>query len=237
MKALRVFAVALLLACVYRLTGQEISPGRVKEYGLGLSGLNYFSLQYRWGNTKYLKRLAATVSANYSKSNMGSATGVPPIYPYESVTPMQATAGLLFTFFRLRPVSEKFGTIAGPVLGTFYGYSQAKYRTELPADPQTGSGRIENETFGQQHLIIPSLGMSLGCYYMFTPSFYVHLEIQPGVWYSFGELTTRGKYTYYDNTNVKVTSTEYTQKSYQQNFGAFGGNLGALLTVAHRITR
>jgi hypothetical protein len=220
--------------------GQE-KPGRVKEYGLGLSGLNSFSLQYRWGNVKYLKRIAATVSARFSKQGMYSFrnSNMPP-FEYEMTQvnkPIQASAGVMFTFLGPKPLGDKFGIMWGPVFGTTYTHGQEKAKMETPVNTISGIQRQVTESFIMQHAITPSLGMSLGCYFMFTSSFYMHLEIQPGVWYSFGETTMTNSAIIYDSSNSQIAASVSRQKSYDQNFGIFGGNMGALLTVAHRITR
>ena len=55
------------------LNAQE-KPAKVKEYGIGLSSFNSFSLQYRWGTDKLLYRLQGNIGANTS---FGTSSTIP----------------------------------------------------------------------------------------------------------------------------------------------------------------
>src|ERR1700751_1647163 len=74
MKSIKTLLVAAIIFISTALRAQDTSwmpAKKVKEFGLGFSGLNAYSLQYRWGNTKWLYRINANISGfNNSGSNI-----------------------------------------------------------------------------------------------------------------------------------------------------------------------
>src|SRR5579872_3847110 len=71
--SIRIAISFFVIFIVSTLTAQEQQPLKVKEYGIGLSSFNSFSLQYRWGNEKRLYRINANLAGNTSFGN-GSQT-------------------------------------------------------------------------------------------------------------------------------------------------------------------
>ena len=66
MKKLKIIIALTTAFIISTLTAQAQQPAKVKEYGIGIYGLNNFSLQYRWGNENRIHRLSGAIGASTS---------------------------------------------------------------------------------------------------------------------------------------------------------------------------
>ena len=104
------------------------SEPKVKEFGLGFSSLTAYSLQYRWGNTKRLFRINATLAGSSSfgdgsgvsnTNNIGNST-IMTTSTTKTNTPLNFNTGLSFSILHFKYLIEKFGIMCGPAIGVSY---------------------------------------------------------------------------------------------------------------------
>jgi hypothetical protein len=225
---------------------------RVKEFGIGFSGLTSFSLQYRWGNTKRLFRVNATIggSTAFGKGSNGSTQIQDTISSSVNVnssktkTPLNFTAGLSFSILHVKYIVEKFGLMYGPVAGVSYSTLTtetngtgitANYYLNFPIN----SGTYPNSSTTKNHseTIQPYVGFVLGAVYKINTSFLLYAEIAPNVYYARTNSTTNT--TNYDKSPNNYYSTNNNNSSNSNNtFGlASLTNSGATITLVYRITK
>jgi len=190
------------------LVSQEL-PAKVKEFGIGLSSFNSFSLQYRWGNEKRLFRINAVIGGSTSFGNGTNNFDETRDTSYKnsnsttskSTSPLNINGTLSFSILRIKQIKDKFGLFSGPTIGVSYLTSNIK---------TTETGTI-------------------------NASFLIYAEISPNLYYAYN--TTSNKRI--DNTSQPsqyISSSNSTSSG--NTFGVSNlSNSAALLTIAYRITK
>ncbi|MGZ3865286.1 MAG: hypothetical protein ACXVC6_02690 [Bacteroidia bacterium] len=232
----------LFLLCLFNLTAQE-QPAKIKEYGVGFSSLNSFSLQYRWGNEKMIYRVQGNLGANtaFGKSSISNSDIIDTNSNYTSTrdvkttTPVNLNTGLNFSALALKPIFEKFGLMCGPTLGV-----QFSYRTALMSGTGTlsGTNTYPNGTYPNNisskitnENIRPFIGITWGVFYKVHPSLFLYVEITPNIYYNYSKTTQHSTYT-----NTRAVTGDYSSSN--NTFGISNlANSGAMITVAYRITK
>jgi hypothetical protein len=213
---------------------------KVKEYGLGLSNLNNFSLQYRWGNESKLMRLSGNLGgfSNFGKNdqkqqnnNANSANNS------TNTTPFNLNVGLGYSIFKLKPLNDKFGLIFGYNFSMNYANSRlesvtSETKTNLNI-PSTSPVVINNKLTYNTQSVIPSIGLGLGFYYIINSSFRVYAEIGPGVYYNYSTTSEKRELTYDVNPTESISSKNIF---YNNTFGFTGvSNSSAMLSFIYRV--
>lgn len=224
------------------LKAQE-KPAKVKEYGIGLSSFNSFSLQYRWGTDKLLYRLQGNIGANTSFGT--SSTNSTNVYDSihsgnrtittKSTSPTNINFGLSFSTLNLKSITDKFGLMYGGLLGISYRYNNTEsvgtgtmtnnFYSPIGTYPDNTTSKNIVKTFQ------PYIGVVVGAYYKINTSFLVYAEISPNIFYA------------YTSSHTKITNTtnlSYTEnrKELTNNFGLSNlSNSGAMITIVYRITK
>lgn len=188
-------------------------PAKVTEYGIGLSSLNSFSLQYRWGNENRLYRLQGNIG--------GSSTLSTPINNQYSVTslttPLSINCGLSFSILKIKSISEKIGLMYGTFLGGGYNQMlQSYYNVNSSILAKTNS-----------QITSASLGLVLGGVYKINSSFLVYAEIDPSFTYTYS-------HSHYNNPLSVLSSYNIHSDAIQLNNLS---NSNASLTIVYRITK
>lgn len=228
-----------------KLTGQDQLP-KVKEFGIGLTNFNSFSLQYRWGNEKRLFRISGNIGGTTSNGNSSdkSTTIQDTINNGSSSTakttsPINLNCGLSFSILKIKSVSEKLGFVYGGISSFAYAISQTNTNKNsiqqgntYPNNSNsinTTTSKISSQTFQ------PSIGMALGVVYKINSSFLLYAEIDPNLYYAYQKTTSI--------TTNEITSTTYNYLQTDNVPGStntFGianlTNSGASLTIVYRIT-
>lgn len=226
-------------------------PSRVVEYGIGLSNLNSFSLQYRWGNETKLYRIEGNIGGSGSTGNSSnksstlrdtlsnSSSGTT-----KTTTPINLNCGFSFSILKIKSISEKFGFLYGEILGLSYNINQSTSTTNSISTfntsvynnyTTTATTKQNSQTFQ------PYVGIVLGAVYKISPSFLLYAEIDPNIYYAYNESkrNTTSSITY---TNVASQGNNNTRASSNPNStNTFGlsnlSNSGASLTIVYRITK
>jgi hypothetical protein len=234
----KLIAVTALMAVflVNQVIAQTAPPLKVKEYGLGLTGLNGFSLQYRWGNEQRLYRITGQLSAssafsakntqmNYNDSTRANQNST----EKQKGSPTYVDLGFGFSILHLKSVSDKFGFIYGPTIGLNGGYNRTESLYYL--GNFSGGQNYQGTQIQYRRNIMPYVGVVLGAMYKINSNFFLYGEIAPSLFYNF----TRDSYRATAASNSNVVEQGYTQSN---SFG-FGGisNSGAMLTLVYRITQ
>lgn len=239
----------VLMLMTFRLEAQD-KPSKVKEYGIGLSDFNSFSLQYRWGNEQRLFRISGSIGGTTGSGNSANnSSALQDTSHYRSLDNMKTTSpinlscGLRFSVLKIKPVSEKFGIMYGGIFGFVYFIKQSTATTITDKNGtyiySGGNGyysynNYTSTTISEQNIqtIQPYIGIALGAVYKITPSFLLYAEIDPNLYYAYTKSTV----------NISATESNITTTSnYQQSSNTFGlenlSNSGASLTIVYRITK
>ncbi len=224
------------------LKAQE-KPAKVKEYGIGLSSFNSFSLQYRWGTDKLLYRLQGNIGANTSFGT--SSTKSTNVYDSihsgntnittKTTSPTNINFGLSFSTLKLKSITDKFGLMYGCMFGLSYRYNKSE---------SVGTGTITNNLYSPigtypdnttskntVKTFQPYIGIVVGAYYKISPSFLLYAEISPNIFYAYTSSHTK-------TTNTTNLSYTESRKESTNNFGLSNlSNSGAMLTFVYRITK
>jgi hypothetical protein len=248
MKIIKIVIASTLVVSV--LKAQEL-PAKIKEFGIGLSNFNSFSLQYRWGNEKRIFRVNATIggttsfgkgSSNYNAAPVDTTSSQSYTTATKTSSPLNFNTSLSFSMLKLKKINDKFGLLFGPVAGIVYSTSSSQSTTTgtnvnyyQGNTIQTGSFPSNSETKNNSSTIQPYVGLVLGAYYKINASFLIYAEIAPNVYYAHTHNTS-----YTTNVNKIPTSYNDTNNSTNSN-NTFGlgslSNSGALLTLVYRITK
>jgi len=240
MKMKNVKIVVALLFIVSITIAQEQSPLKVKEYGVGLSNLNSFSLQYRWGNEKLIYRINATLggySASGNGSNSTTANPVPgmPAGQYitnDTKTPLNFSSGLSFSVLKLKAINEKFGAMWGGVIGASYFYNNQEDNQSVANVNGTPSPVVYGTTKTTSQRLQPYAGIALGVFYKINSSFIVYAEIVPNIYYGY----TQNKSNSTNNNGQYISKTESSNSLNTYGISNIS-NSGAALTFVYRITK
>jgi hypothetical protein len=245
MKTTTIKTAALCIAVATCLHMNAQTP-KVKEFGLGFSGLNNFSLQYRWGNEKKLYRFSGDLggSGNFGKSSRDVAgLGYSNVINNQTTNgknknPLNVSCGLNFSILKLNSLSEKFGLVYGMMFGINYTNSKGESSENgmvtsnntgaLLTYPVISTSKTNSQSFS------PRLGVALGVYYKISPSFLVYAEIDPNIYYAY---TTTKNSTYQKQTVQQETLTYKSNETLKNNsFGVSGlSNSHANITLVYRI--
>lgn len=236
MKHLKLLMLAVIVGSASLLTAQEQTPAKVKEVGIGFTGLNNFSLQYRWGTEKKLYRVSGNFGGgsgfgtttndfkwNDTTVKSGSVKGT-------SKSPVDLNLGLSFSVLNLKPGTNKLGFFYGPSISLFSSYSNDSQST-----PQYTVNTSIYNAFDSKRTTLSSsiyLGLTMGVMYKINSAFYLYGEITPIVY--FNNLYQKTSNTsYYINSNASYTNE---QTSSNNSFGLSGiSNSGAMFTLGYRI--
>ncbi len=227
------------------ISAQDQQPLKVKEYGIGLYGLNNFSLQYRWGNENRLFRFSGNLGAN---SSLGSSeTQQMPVQYLQSYTlsstaqtrtPINMNFGLAFSLLKIKSLTDNFGLVYGPMIGTGYQHHSSEITTlftnvstynNYPNSYTTSStSDVTKKTI--RHTLTPHLGFVFGVVYKINPSFLVYGEIAPNIFYSHSETK--------ESTTSKTGSSPIKSSMFDQSIGISNiSNSGAMISLVYRITK
>ena len=223
-----------------KLMGQDQLP-KVKEFGIGLTNFNTFSLQYRWGNEKRLFRISGNIgettssrnSSNNSTNIQDTTTSNSSFFTAKTTSPINLNCGLSFSILKIKSVSEKLGIVYGGVLSFAYTINQTNTNINFTQQGNTYTNTSTSKNRSQTFQ--PSIGMAFGAVYKINSSFLLYAEIDPNLYYAYQKTTsvitneiTSTMYNYLQTGNVPGSTN---------TFGI--GNLsnsGASLTIVYRIT-
>lgn len=131
----------------------------VKEFGIGLSGLDNFSLQYRWGNENKLHNLTGGIGLTFVSSNS-----------YASELSALQFSGT-YSILHLKSINPNFGFLIGPSFGI--GLNKSSSETSFT------NSRRSIFSFG------PRVGVVLGGYCKVNSEFYIYGSINPNLFYNY----------------------------------------------------
>ena len=254
MKITKIILAAIIILITSNLKAQDLNtqapPLKVKEYGIGLSSFNSFSIQYRWGNEKRLFRINATVggSTGFGKGsaneNQGdTANSSSNTNTTKSTSPINFNTSLSFSILKIKYVAGKFALMYGGVAGVSYSTTNTQTtETGTQTNYYNGGSIPSNTSYPYTQVkknntqnIQPYIGVILGASYKISEAFLVYLEIAPNIYYS--HTNTTSTLTETDkHPNAYITNT--TNKSANNTFGIANlSNSGAMLTFVYRITK
>jgi hypothetical protein len=251
MKNLKTNLALLLMFTVGALSAQQQTPTadtlaakqKIKEYGLGFTGLNSYSLQYRWGSPKLLYR----INGNIGFTNVGSNSdnnAYDQIYgnsgstttQKQTKTPLNLNTGLSFSVLSLKQINPKFGCVLGGIAGLTYSYSTSQLTATTTDQNITNGNTSQTSIFKtNSQTLQPYLGCVLGVYYKINPSFIIYAEISPNIYFESTQTKSNTTFQYYPATPYTRSSDA---KITNNTLGISGlTNSGAMITRAYRITK
>ncbi|MEO8760337.1 MAG: hypothetical protein ABI388_04285 [Bacteroidia bacterium] len=254
MKNSKIIFAAIIISFATALQAQDLGmqtpPAKVKEYGVGLSNLNSFSLQYRWGNEKTLFRINATVggSTGFGKGSNNTTETQDTNYVNNNASttkknsPINFNTSLSFSVLKIKYVTEKFGLMCGGVAGISYSTTNTQTNQTGTNTYYNGYNNASNGSFpysetikGHSQNIQPFVGVVLGAVYKISPSFLVYLEIAPNIYYAHTNTTSTTASTSQQPNHFLINGTT---KNATNTIGiASLSNSGAMLTFVYRITK
>jgi hypothetical protein len=218
----------------------QAQTNNIREVGIGFTGLNSFSLQYRWGNGTKFYRLTGNLGAAVSGSdgtsdsyffqdpNNNSATNL----TTRSSTPLNLSFGAAFSVLKLKLIDEKFGFMYGSSYGLSFSFVNNKSSSTGTIDYYDGTFTpITNSSTSTSKSARASFGIVLGAYYKINDSFFVYGEVIPNLYLE-----------HRINDNSSNDLSYYTQNNSREeesdSFGLSGlSNSGAALTLVYRFTK
>lgn len=226
-------------------------PKKVKEFGIGFTSLTAYSLQYRWGNTKRLFRINATIGGSTAFGNGTGSSNQIEAMDYNNNntttsttnTPLNFSTSLSFSILNTKYIAKKFGLIYGPVAGISYSIINSQSNITGNAVNQysfatTNNGifPINNSTKTESVNFQPYLGFVLGAFYKINKSFFLYAEIAPNIYYARTNNTLSTTNSNY-NSGVNYSSTNNTA-TFNNTFGVANlSNSAATITIVYRITK
>jgi hypothetical protein len=235
------------LFLTFKVEGQAL---KVKEYGIGFSNLNSFSLQYRWGNENRIYRLSGTIGGatafgknSSNSSNILDTNSINSINAMHTKTPLSLNCGLSFSILKLKSINEKFGILYGGILGL--SYSHLKTHSNITG---TNSSSYNNSTLYstsgeseyKSQTFQPNIGLALGVFYKINSSFILYAEVDPNIYYAYNYTASKSTtYGYQVNQSNSLNQTVLVSRTDHNNsFGISNlSNSGAGLTIVYRITK
>lgn len=236
MKTLNLVLALCAVLFVSATKAQEAAPLKVKEYGIGMTNLNGFSLQYRWGTEKRLYRVSGFIGANsgFSKNSKsvffgnGSSSNFNSSSTFKT-SPVAYSLGVGFSILNIKSVSERFGFIYGPSVNLYGSSSQSKDDGGTIYDPNTGTQYKATQTASYQ-IASPSIGFVLGMMYKINSNFFLYAEVNPNIYFQYVRNQQKTASNDFPNIKQENTTTNFT-------YGVGGlSNSGAMLTLAYRIS-
>ena len=234
------FIVLISLFTFFQLDAQTPTQ-KVQEYGIGLYGLNSFSLQYRWGNDDRLFKLSGIISGINSNGNStSSASYIDSAYNSSSSknstdkNPLNLNLGLSLSVLKIKLFNEKFGIVYGGLIGLTYIY----YESNSNGTSNNMSNYIDNtypnirNTKNSSYSIQPYIGINFGFVYKFNPSFYIYADVSPNLYFSYSKATMSSSNT--QHLSISSQNNDDVKKTF--GFTGFS-NSGAMLTLVYRIIK
>lgn len=188
------------------LMAQDPIP-KVQEFGIGLSNLNSFSLQYLWGNENRLSRLTLSLGMSTLNSvlpkQISSINDTTQIESHTTqTTPININGALNYSILKIKPLTDKFGLVYGSIfsLSGLYvltkttGTSQEYLNGNLSV---TSSSSWKNTVLTLQ----PSIGFVLGAVYAINTSFSIYAEIDPNLYYKHDATSNGGNSRFNTSSN------------------------------------
>jgi hypothetical protein len=270
MKSIKIIILSCILLLASSLKAQGVTPTptltpktdslrKVKEFGLGFTSLQStsYSLQYRWGNTKRLFRVNATIAGStaFGKSSSSSTSTLDTLNSNsassntKSKTPLNLSTGLSVSMLNFKYIIKKFGIIYGPMLGLSYSTVTTQANTPGTATNfNFGSSAQQNAPFPTNNTtnthtqsIQPYIGFVVGAFYKINKSFFLYAEITPNLYYTHTNSTSNNTSTNINTNNFPSTLLNSNQSSNTSSSNnTFGiaslSNSLATLTIVYRIT-
>jgi len=254
MKNIKSILAAIAILISSNLKAQDLSnqavPLKVKEYGVGLSNLNSFSLQYRWGNEKRLFRINATIggSTGFGKGS-GNSTQTQDTtnnsnntYTSQTTSPINFNSSLSFSILNIKYVAGNFGLMYGGVAGITYSIVNDQTTEKGTINSYSANNSNSNGIFpfsetkkNHTQNIKPFIGIVLGATYKISETFLVYLEITPNIYFQHSNTTST---TVETNLQPNQYIINGTQKNSNNIIGIANlSNSGAMLTFVYRITK
>jgi hypothetical protein len=239
--------IATLVVNVSILTAQNL-PANIKEYGIGFRNLNDFSLQYRFGTEKKLKRIdlnlgGSTSFANSSdrnKNQVSSGNEQEANGAGNSKTPVSFNLGLVYSRLKLKAINDKFGLLSGTYLGIYYNtkYDQSVSENKVQNINNPINPTIEKRFMSTRiHGVQTSFGMVLGAYYKINQQFLIYAEVAPGVYYNFSHIKLNTE-TKIENVGISNSSFKTESEGNNHSFGITGfSNSAVHFSLIYRITK
>ena len=235
-KLVKLAALLSALLLISGLNAQDSLPKKIKEYGLGFSGLNAYSLQYHWGNEYKFQSLGLNIGAGFA-NNVGNGvyanttSSINSNYNSKDQSPYNVSFGIGYTNARFKKVNDKFGLNFGHVASLNFQLSRTNGKATTNSYNQTNTSEttITNQTYR------PSFGLYLGVYYRFSKEFILYAGLTPNIYYSYG-VNTVIRSENITGSNPDPILTKNTNTTYSNNFGLGFSNSGAFITLAYRIT-
>jgi hypothetical protein len=234
---------------------------KVQEFGIGISGFNNYSLQYRWGNENRLYRIQGNIGGSGSVGNSSNnsytaqdTTNNSALSTTKTTTPINLNCGLSFSILKIKPVSEKFGLLYGGFCALNYFIKQSNSTENTNTFYSINNGNSVNHSINttitkqNSQTFQSSIGLVLGAVYNINASFRIYAEIDPSVYYSYNNSTTNttSSTTYPNSPNANnIHNTQSSGNGYPtylaNPINTFGlqslSNSGASLTIVYRITK
>src|SRR5690242_17036226 len=116
----------------HNVMAQDQATSGVREYGIGLSSFNSFSLQYLWGTQDKRFRFTGSIAVNTTTGNssdnyisydstISNSTG-------KTTTPLDLTFGFGFSMLNVKMLSDRFGTVFGEIIS--FNYTTSEHTTD-----------------------------------------------------------------------------------------------------------
>jgi hypothetical protein len=218
------------------LMAQDKQPlPKVREFGIGLTSLNSFSLQYHWGTENRLFRLAGSIGG-YTTTSDGQTIDNSNSYLQESnnTKPINLNCGLNLSILKLKAITDKFSFLCGGMVAFNYYINQSNSELTTTTNNNGFTFIINSQTKYSSQSFGPSLGIVLGASYKINSSFILYAEVGPNLYYSYS--TTTSTTTRTNNGSSSVSTSDSPSTSH--TFGLSNlSNSGAMLTIVYRFSK
>jgi len=238
----KTFFLVVALTCMIatlKLQAQD-KPLNIKEIGFGLTSLNSFSLQYRWGNEHRLFRFSGNLGIGTSTGKTTDEVNYEPDGTLsenttKTTSPVSLDFGISFSILKTKSISEKFGCLFGGIFTLGYSIDQENSTedndgTTYPYSPYTIKTKDNEQTFR------PAAGLALGAFYKISPSFLLYAEIDPQIYFAY-RITTSDQTTTTTYTDFISIKTEKLKNTTSTVGLTSLTNSGASITIVYRFPK
>jgi hypothetical protein len=217
----------MLMFISVKLMAQDPLP-KVQEFGIGLSNLNSYSMQYLWGSENRLSRLTLTLgilnSNSFEPKRFGRVNDTISIESKTSQTiPININGGLSYSILKIKPLTDNFGLVYGSIFSFSGSYVLSK-TTEINQEFINGNPLNYTTTStskSSSSTLQPSIGLVIGAVYKISTAFLIYAEIDPHFYYQHTAAINDGGTNQYGNTYGLASLS----------------NSGATLTLVYKITK